>query len=140
MNVIMRRATFVDPCGHTRKFEHFFIASRLIRYVQIPPYINVRLGLQALNGLLRLRKASFDILLNSCLIYLQIRLSKRGAKQIRKISAGVGRGYLNPKRFATQKILRMLSHLKMSRVPAGALKHRDHDEYTKRVYDLNETN
>ncbi len=50
MNVVMREVKFVDPVGRKRQFEDFFVASRLIRFVQIPTHIDIKQGLKNLNG------------------------------------------------------------------------------------------
>jgi hypothetical protein len=42
MNVSMREVVFVDASGKKRQFDHFFVAARLIRYVQIPTVIDIR--------------------------------------------------------------------------------------------------
>jgi hypothetical protein len=42
MNVTMREVQFVDPTGREKKFDHFFVPCRLIRYVQIPTEVDIR--------------------------------------------------------------------------------------------------
>ena len=46
MNVTMREVIFVDPTGRQKKFDHFFVPCRLIRYVQIPTEIDIRKAIQ----------------------------------------------------------------------------------------------
>ena len=46
MNVTMKDVVFENPIGSKRKFEVFFVPSRLIRYVQIPPGIDIKKGLE----------------------------------------------------------------------------------------------
>lgn len=46
MNVTMKKVIFTDPCGRKKAFDDFFVHSRLIRFVQIPSYIDLSSGLQ----------------------------------------------------------------------------------------------
>lgn len=46
MNVTMKKVIFTDPCGRKRSFDDFFVHSRLIRFVQIPSYIDLSTGLE----------------------------------------------------------------------------------------------
>lgn len=41
MNISMSDAVFTDARGNKQKFPHFFVQSRLIRYVQIPPDVDM---------------------------------------------------------------------------------------------------
>ena len=53
MNVSMKQVLFVDPMGNRKKFDDFFIQSRLIRVVQIPSAIDMK---AAINGVESTRK------------------------------------------------------------------------------------
>jgi len=46
MNVLMADVTLTDPSGRTLKFSSFFVQSRLIRYIQIPPSMDIRTAIQ----------------------------------------------------------------------------------------------
>lgn len=46
MNVTMREVEFCDPSGRRKKFEHFFVPNRLVRYTQIPAQIDIKAALQ----------------------------------------------------------------------------------------------
>ena len=53
MNITLQMAEFVDPRGLRKRFDVFFVPCRLIRFVQIPPEIDIRKGLKKLLGELR---------------------------------------------------------------------------------------
>lgn len=42
MNVTLRDVEFVDAAKNRKKFSHFFVPCRLIRYVQIPTEIDIK--------------------------------------------------------------------------------------------------
>ena len=48
MNVTLEDVIFTTPSGMKQKFSMFFAPNRLIRYVQIPPEIDIKKGLARL--------------------------------------------------------------------------------------------
>lgn len=50
MNTTLREAEFCDPMGFRRKFDVFFVPKRLIRYVQIPPEIDIKSSMEKMFG------------------------------------------------------------------------------------------
>merc|ERR1711915_134080 len=42
MNVTLEDAEMIDPSGAKLNFSSFFVQNRLIRYVQIPEYLDIR--------------------------------------------------------------------------------------------------
>ena len=57
MNVTLENVVFQDPGGVKQKFEVFFAPNRLIRYVQIPPQIDIKKELEKLFGEIVFEKA-----------------------------------------------------------------------------------
>ena len=51
MNVTMREAKFVDATGRLKKFDHFFVPCRLIRYVQIPTEVDIQAAIKRKFGI-----------------------------------------------------------------------------------------
>merc|ERR1712240_452938 len=47
MNITMEDVTFTDSLGSKRKYESFFVKSRLIRYVQIPSSVDIKQALHS---------------------------------------------------------------------------------------------
>ena len=48
MNVTLQDVVFTTPSGIKQKFNMFFAPNRLIRYVQIPPEVDIKKGLARL--------------------------------------------------------------------------------------------
>ncbi len=47
----MREAKFVDATGRLKKFDHFFVPCRLIRYVQIPTEVDIQAAIKLKFGI-----------------------------------------------------------------------------------------